>query len=265
MQQVSKNFEVLGLVCTRILTCFLQIRESTPLSSLMTDNRFGIDRLFFGRFEVAWQIHSCWKVIHRLRHLLFPFVQTTGSTFDVIFSIGSPCPTTSYRSIGVDAWRIILVHFLNKHIAPLHPIARRLITRSQHNKWRMAAILVDDSLTFFQKIFVDGHALSQFYTMIGPRRSFGLQIKTNLVGSYKCGFGWTIWMEPHCIEAIFLALRKDAFPRFYIGRRITSFRKAAVADSASYLHHFVIEQDVSSFNAYLSHTESDRNGVTMIT
>ena len=128
----------------------------------------------------------------------------------------------------------------------------------------MTAILVDDCLTFFQKIFVDGHTLSQLHAMIGPRRSFRLQIETNLVSSYKCGFGWTIRMEPHCIETIFLTFRKDAFPGFYIGGRITRFRKTAVANSASYLHHFVIEQDISSFNAYLSHTEGDWNGVTVI-
>ena len=71
-------------------------------------------------------------------------------------------------------------------------------------------------------------------------------------------------MEPHCVETILLALCKDAFPRFHIGWRITSFRKAAVADSATHFHHFVIEHDISPFDAYLSHTEGDRNGVTVI-
>ena len=71
---------------------------------------------------------------------------------------------------------------------------------------------IDDALRLLQQVLVDLLSATEFYTVVRPRRTFGLQIDTQFVGSSKGSLGRTIGMEPHVVQTVLLDLRENTDP-----------------------------------------------------
>ena len=80
-QQVAENFEVAGLIGTRILGNLLEVGERAPLALLVGNDGFVIG---FATFIVTREEQLLVVVIITMRGVLVP-VQTTCSGLDVVF------------------------------------------------------------------------------------------------------------------------------------------------------------------------------------
>ena len=119
----------------------------------------------------------------------------------------------------------------------------------------MIAVSLNHTLCLVHEILVDRHSTTKPNAMIRPRRSFWLKIETETVSHAESSLWRAIGMESHGVQAIFLALTENPFPRSLIGWRIASFRKTAVTNSSTDVYRFSVENDIHTFCLYLPHSE----------
>ena len=155
-------------------------------------------------------------------------------------------------------------HLPHEVNSPIHPVAGRLVASREHDERGVVTVGVEDGTALVGKILIDGHPITQFHTVIWPRRTFGLEIEAEAVGSHESSFGWAIAMETHVVETIFLADAEDAFPRGGVGGRETCLGETTVLDGATKVDGLSVEQDVTSLNGYLAEAEGNADGVALI-
>ena len=100
--------------------------------------------------------------------------------------------------------------------------------------------------------------------MIWPRRTFWLQIESQLVCRLEGSFWWTIRMETHVIKTIFLAFPEYVQPRFYVGWWITRLWKATIFYRSAHPDRISVEIELSSLNGNIAHSEGSLNRIFRI-
>ena len=275
-KEVFEDVEVGCLVYACIEWAFTKVGKGAPLPQLVCHERC-VSHLFYSAVgegivdkcivwctfcgEVTGTQHQRQEIVCRLWCRLVP-CETSCPTLYVIVAVGIPRPSATYRCSAIDATVVArMVPPVNKVAAPCHPVAGRLVAGSKHTEGRMVAVLAYHALCLFKQITVDGHASTEFYAMVGPRRSFGLKIQSELVGCTKGSFGRAIGMETYMVYAIFLALCEYPRPRSFVGGRIASKREAAVVHSASQPYRLAVEVKLSSAEGYLPHSKCRGHGV----
>ena len=254
-QQVAEDFEVARLIgAALILSDFLEVREGTPLPLLVGDDRSGV------RQRVAIVARNAYLVeivVIAVRCMHVP-VEAACPTLHMVFRPIIPCPAATNAGSAIDLRGVVLVHCLHPVIAIRHPVASRLIASRHHHKRRMMAIGIDDAAGLLEKVFVDDLTATQLHAMIGPRRSFGLQVEAHLVGSGKGGFGRAVAVEAHMVEPILTTLLEDSEPRRLIGGRIARLGEAAVLYRATQPDGFAVQVELRSADADVAHAEAQR-------
>ena len=254
-QQIRKDFEVAGLIGSRVLRNLLEIWEGAPLSHLVGHSRLVHIKGNRRSSLLNHTNHIPIEVVFRLRSLLVP-IQSARTTLYMILALRVPSPTATNGCTTIYTSLIAcFLPFFHKVAYPFHPVSRRFIARSKHAEARMIAIFLNHSLSFLHQIMVDGHAIAQLYTMVWPRWTFGLKIDSHLIGCRESCLGRTIRMESHHIESIFLAFLKNTEPRSLIGWRITRLRETAVAHRSSHPNLLAIHIKLSTFDGNLTHTK----------
>ena len=90
--------------------------------------------------------------------------------------------------------------------------------------------------------------------MIRPRRALRLQIDTHTVGSSKGSLWWTIAMEAHMVQPIFLAFLEQIQPFLLISRRKARLRKATVLHGATQEQGTLVNKHLAISDADLPET-----------
>ena len=129
------------------------------------------------------------------------------------------------------------------------------------------AVFIDDALRLLQQVLVDGLSATQAHSVVGPRRSFGLQVEAQLVGSLEGGVGRTVAVEAHVVQTVVLALLENLQPLFLVGGRIARLGEAAVLHGATQeqrpavnLHLPSLDADVAQANSGLIDIFASLNG-----
>ena len=114
---------------------------------------------------------------------------------------------------------------------------------------------IDDAFRLLQQILVDLLSATELYTVIRPRRTFGLQIDTQFIGSGKGSLGRTIGMEPHMVQTILLDLRENTDPRGLVRGGITRLGETTVLHRTAQPHGVVVDIQLSAFYPHLAQAE----------
>ena len=186
IQDITEDFKVLGLVHSGVFTYLAEIRECTPLSRLMRNVRLlhGID---LGAV-----------VGHTFRLRACP-AKTPCTGFHMILIVGLPLPAASYGSSCIYMAGVGRFPVINEFAYPRYPTARRFIAAGQHAVRGVIAVFFGQSDGFVHQIFVNRLPVAQSRTVIRPAGTFGLQIKTNEIGSDEGCFRWTERVETHMV------------------------------------------------------------------
>ena len=223
-EQVAEYLEVLSFVGTAVLTDLLEVGEGAPLPLLVChDGRAVGHRVLV----VAREAYLLVVVVGRLWCPAVP-VKSSCPTLHVVLRTAVPCPSATDGRAAVDLRGIIGVHLPHPVVGIGDPVAGRLIAGSHHHERRMIAVGVDDALRLVEQILVDIHAATQLDAMIGPRRTFRLQVDAQLVGRLEGSLWRAIAVETHHVEPVLLALTQDAQPLVNVRRGIARIGEEAV-------------------------------------
>ena len=250
-EQVAEDLKVAGLIGTSVFRDLAEVGEGAPLALLM-----GNDRTLVGHavLIVPGELNLTIIVVIGMGSTTVP-VETTGPTLHMILRAVVPGPATANRGPTIEPRRIITLHGLHPVVAVGHPVAGRLIARSHHDKRGMMTVGIDDAFRLLQQILVDLLSATELYTVIRPRRTFGLQIDTQFIGSSKGSLGRTIGMEPHMVQTILLDLRENTDPRGLIRGGITRLGETTVLHRTAQPHGVVVDIQLSAFYPHLAQAE----------
>src|ERR1035437_650681 len=109
------------------------------------------------------------------------------------------------------------------------PVAVRFIAGREQHKRRMIAVGTENAFGFGVEHFFHRTAGAE----VIPHAAFDLEIKPELIGGFKRGFGRTPRMKSHVVQAPVLARLKNLLPRFNIGLWIAGQWKIAAEMRAS--------------------------------
>ena len=181
--------------------------------------------------------------------------KTACTGFHMILIVGLPLPAASYGSSCVYVARVGRFPVINEFADPGYPTARRFVAASQHTVRGVIAVFFGQSDSFVHQIFVNRLPVAQSWTVIRPAGTFGLQIKTNEIGSDEGCFRRTERVETHMVQSVVAADAEYPFPGSYVHRCITSKREIAVFHCTA--EHCLASVDVEPFAFYLeiTHTE----------
>src|SRR6516162_11821562 len=121
----------------------------------------------------------------------------------------------------------------------------------------MIAVCFENSLSFTVEPFIDRFAISKGCGGVGPRCDFYLVIEPQFVGCDKCRLGWTPGMEADQIEPMLLRDPNDSAPRFDVRGRMTRFWKDAAFEGSANKCLAIINEELRSLSADLSHAKRD--------
>ena len=192
-------------------------------------------------------------------------VEAACTTLHMIFRAIVPCPTATNGCATINLRRVVLLHGFHPVVAVGHPVASGFVACRHHHKRRMVAVGVDDALRLLEEVFVDDLSATQANAMIGPRRTFGLQIEAYLVCCGKGSLWRTIAMEAHVVQSILTTLLKDAQPRSLIGGRITRLREATVLHRSTHPDGLAVEIELTPLDADVADSETQREWSAVIT
>ena len=193
-------------------------------------------------------------VIIRMRCMPVP-VESSGTALHMILRAIIPSPSTTDGSATIQPCRVVFFHLLHPVITVTYPIACRLVTSCHHHKRRVMAIGVDNTFRLLQQVRVNLLPLTQFHTMIGPRRTLRLQIEAYLVGSGKGCLRGTIAMETHMVQTIRLTLPEYLQPRFLIHGGIACLGETAVLHRSAHPDRTAVDHDLPPINTDTTHTK----------
>ena len=125
-------------------------------------------------------------------------------------------------------------------------------------------IAVEDGTALVGEVFVDGHSVAELHAVVGPRRSFGLKVEAQAVGSDEGGLGRAVAVEAHVVEAKVLANTENAFPGGGVGGREACLGETAVLHGAAQVDGTAVEKDVPAPHGDLSETKGDAYGLAVI-
>src|ERR1700761_7428685 len=100
--------------------------------------------------------------------------------------------------------------------------------------------------------------------MIGPGRTFGLQIESHPVGCFECCFGRAIGMEPHMVESKAAGDAKEPFPACFVYGCVAGEREFAVLDGAAEMDRVAVDSEVGALGFEFAHAEFDGAGRAII-
>ena len=205
-QQVAEQLKVPGLIDPRILRNLREIGEGAPLTLLVGQNGRMVRHC---RLIVAWEEQLLVVIVITRRGMLVP-IQSAGTSLDMIFRAVIPCPAATDTGTGIDLCGVVLFHGLHPFVTVADPVASGFVAGGHHHKRRVVSVFIDDALGLVHQILVDLLSATQFDTMVGPRRTLGLQIDAYTVGSDKGSLWRTIAVETHMVQTILLALAEYA-------------------------------------------------------
>ena len=221
IEQLTENLEVCGFVHPCILTCFLQVREGTPLSCLVANKR------------LANCIQTGAEVISGFGCLAPPFVQSPHTSLHVVFILWLPSPAASHAGSCVYSSVIMFLPVVHKSAYPRNPVPCWFVACRQHAERGMISISFHHPLGLFHQVGIYHLSCPKSYPMIGPRGTFRLQIESQLIRCHESRFRGAVGMKTHVVESISFTLAKDALPTLHVHRWITSQREVAVFHCAA--------------------------------
>ena len=182
-------------------------------------------------------------------------LESAGTTLDVVFRTAVPRPSATDGGSGIYLRGVVLLHLLHPLVAVGHPVACRLVASSHHDERRMVAVLVNDAFRLLQQVLVNLLAAAKLHTVVGPRRTFGLQVDAHTVGSTEGSLGRTVAVEAHVVQTVLLALTEDAQPLRLVGGRIARQREAAVLHRAAQMERTAVDIELASLDRDVAHAE----------
>ena len=206
-------------------------------------------------------IDLCREVGHGFGLSLCPCVETTCTSLHGKLRLGLPCPSAADRESGIEMTWVVTLHHGHLLVAPLYPVACRLVAESEEAERWMIAIGVGDADTLVEEVLVHILAPAEFHAVVGPRRSFWLKVNAHEVGGYEGCLWRTIRMETHVVESPLLALPEHTSPRVDIRGRIAGEREAAVFHRSAQLHEAVVDIKHLPSYLYLPHAEISGGGI----
>ena len=250
-QQVAEHLKVTGLIRPLILRHLLEIGESAPLALLVGDNRRLVG---YAVTIVAREFDATIVVIIAAWRMAVP-VQATCATLHMVLRAIVPGPSTSDRGSSIDLGGVILLHLLHPVVAVADPVASRFVACCHHDKRGMMPIGIENALRLVQQILVYLLSATQLHAMVWPRRSFGLQIDTHLIGSTEGSIRGTIAVETDMVDAILLTLAENTQPLSLVGRGITRFWEEAVLHRATQEQRIAVDIELAPLDGDVAQTE----------
>ena len=123
----------------------------------------------------------------------------------------------------------------------------------------MVAVGIDNALRLFEQILVNLLSLAKLHTVVGPRRTLGLQIQAHLISSRESCLGRTVAMKADVVESVVLTLAEYAQPLSLAGGRIARFGETAVFHGAAQVEFAAVDIHLRTFNLQLAESEGNRN------
>ena len=183
----------------------------------------------------------------------------------MVFRARVPLPAAADTGRTIDARGVVGFHRLHEGSPPLHPTSCGLIAGGKHDERGMVAIGIKDGAPLVHEVFVDGLAVAELHTVVGPRRSFGLQVDAEAVGSHEGSLGRAIAVEADVVETVLLTFPEQTHPRGGVGGRIARLREAAVLHGATQMNGVAVEEDITFLHLHLAETEGDADGHPVVT
>ena len=119
----------------------------------------------------------------------------------------------------------------------------------------MVAVFIHYPHTFLPEVLVYGFSSTQLHTVIRPRRSLGLEVETNDVGSQEGSLRWAVGMEAHVVQSVSLASLEKLSPRSQVHWRIACIREVAVLHRSAQNHLPAVDVEHLATYLHLTHSE----------
>jgi hypothetical protein len=185
-------------------------------------------------------------------------VETTWTGFYHIVVIGYEGPVHTHVGAGIDAAVVFVLPEIDEAGKIFRLVAATgFVAIGHHAKGRVVAIRLRHADGLVVDELVDGLAVTQGGTVVGPGRPFGLEIEPDAAGCFEGCFRRAVGMEPHVVEAEAAGDAENAFPTYFVHGGIAGEGKFAVLDGTAEMDQSAVDGEVSALGAELAHAEFD--------